>query len=274
MFTQYEAIFPKFPRAAWVCALLWMTGAQAVTVEVQVENFQFSPPVVNINPGDTVRWTWSDGGHSVTSGANCTANGRFDTGIKGAGFTTSMTFDQPGQIPYFCSPHCSIAMTGLVKVAGSTPPPGGKIPKKPLLDFQAMHGVDGLFVGEQNPVRDVVGDELPWTIKSVKGQLLTNGQLTIQVRGLVFTDDPSVPDDKRGINDETQFRGLVSCLTEEGDQIVTKNVATQGFPATSTGNANIKATVALPNPCIAPIVMVIGGSEDNWFAITGFEAPQ
>ncbi len=80
-----------------------------------------------------------------------------------------------------------------------------------------MFGVDGLFVGEDNPIRDVVGDELPWEVRKAKGSLDTNGRLKILVKGLVFKDDPSVPPDLVGKNDETEFRGLVSCLTEDGD---------------------------------------------------------
>ena len=30
--------------------------------------FTFDPDIVNISVGDTVRWTWSGSGHSVTSG--------------------------------------------------------------------------------------------------------------------------------------------------------------------------------------------------------------
>ena len=30
--------------------------------------FAFTPSTVNISVGDTVRWTWADSGHSVTSG--------------------------------------------------------------------------------------------------------------------------------------------------------------------------------------------------------------
>ena len=50
------------------------------------------------------------------------------------------------------------------------------------------------------------------------------------------------------------------------------NVETAGFPATPTGNSFIHAKVALPNPCVAPIVMVLAGSEEKWFSLTGFEA--
>jgi hypothetical protein len=146
--------------------------------------------------------------------------------------------------------------------------PGSKI----ILNFHTMYGVDGPFVGDTNPVRDVVGDELPWEIANfIHGRLDTKGHLTIVVRGLVFKDDPSVPPDLVGRNDEEEFRGLVSCLSEDGDQVVTRNVVTEGFPADVNGNSFIRAVVELPNPCVAPIVMVLAGSEDKWFAMTGFE---
>jgi hypothetical protein len=138
-----------------------------------------------------------------------------------------------------------------------------------------MYGVDGPFVGETNPIREVNGDELPWVVaKFIRGKLDTKGRLEILVRGLVFKDDPSVPPELRGKNDEEQFRALVSCLTEAGNAVVTKNVITVGFPATPDGDSFIKATIDLPNPCVAPIIMVLAGSEDKWFAVTGFEAEE
>ena len=144
---------------------------------------------------------------------------------------------------------------------------------KTLIAFGTMYGVDGPFVGETNSIRGVPGDELPWRIaKSARGRLDTNGHLVIDVRGLVFTDDPEVPAELRGKNDEDAFRGLVSCLSEDGDAVVERNVVTEGFPATPDGNSLINATIELPNPCVAPIVMVLAGSEDKWFAVNGFES--
>jgi hypothetical protein len=138
-----------------------------------------------------------------------------------------------------------------------------------------MYGVDGPFIGDPNAIRGVIGDELPWKVKkSAKGKLFANGLLIIRARGLVFTDDEIVPPEKRGKNDEPTFRGLVSCLTEAGSVVTTSNVMTQPFPATTSGNSDIKEKLTLPNPCVAPIVMVIGGSEDKWFAVTGFEQPK
>src|SRR4051812_26697825 len=66
--------------------------------------------------------------------------------------------------------------------------------RKTILSFRTMYGVDGPFVGDANPVRDVIGDELPWVVNgSVRGELDNRGHLTIFVRGLVFADEPQVP---------------------------------------------------------------------------------
>ena len=142
-----------------------------------------------------------------------------------------------------------------------------------ILTFSTMYGVDGPFVGEDNPIRDVIGDELPWTVDGFAiGDLDTRGHLRILVRGLVFADDPSVPPGLVGTNDEPYFRGLVSCLTETDTGVETQNVITDGFPANVHGDSFIHATLELPNPCVAPIVMILAGSEDKWFAVTGFES--
>jgi hypothetical protein len=144
-----------------------------------------------------------------------------------------------------------------------------------VTSFETMYGVDGPFIGEANPIRGVIGDELPWAITHfVRGELDANGHLIIIVRGLVFKDDPSVPPELRGINDEAQFRGLVSCLTETGDSVTTQNVVTAGFPASKRGDSIINARIELPNPCVAPVVMVLAGSEDKWFAVSGVETEQ
>ena len=138
-----------------------------------------------------------------------------------------------------------------------------------ILAFETMYGVDGPFVGDANPVRGVPGDESPWGVDRAFGTLDSDGNLVIVVRGLVFTDNPDPT--LIGKNDEDDFRGLVSCLTEDGNAVKEANVLTAGFPATPTGDSVIHAKVALPNPCVAPIVMVLAGSEMKWFAMTGFE---
>ena len=144
-----------------------------------------------------------------------------------------------------------------------------------LLAFGEMFGVDGAFVGDTNPVDDIPGDELPWEIAFARGRLGTDGDLRLAVKGVVFKDDPSVPPELRGINDETEFRAAVSCLTEDGGGgVVRQNVTTGGFPANEQGDSVIHAQLTLPDPCIAPAVFVLAGSEDKWFAVTGFETEE
>jgi len=155
--------------------------------------------------------------------------------------------------------------------AHADPAADSRVGNSRIVSFQTMYGVDGPFVGEANPIRGVVGDELPWVVGRVRGDLDTRGRLRLMVRGLVFADDPSVPPKLRGTNDEAEFRGLVSCLTEVGDSVETQSVVTDGFPATASGDSFIDAQLELPNPCVAPVVMILAGSEDKWFAVSGVE---
>jgi plastocyanin len=70
-----------------------------------------------IHPGDTVRWVWTSGAHSTTSGTcagGCSPSGLWDSGV-GSGMTFTHTFTQAGTYPYFCLVHQSM-MTGMVVV--------------------------------------------------------------------------------------------------------------------------------------------------------------
>ncbi|HKE48063.1 MAG TPA: hypothetical protein VKB52_08355 [Rhodanobacteraceae bacterium] len=167
----------------------------------------------------------------------------------------------------------TLALAGASLAASPPSPADQEHGNRRILSFHTMYGVDGPFVGDANPVRDVIGDELPWTVEGfVIGDFDSRGHLTVLVRGLVFADDPSVPPELVGTNDEAEFRALVSCLTETDAGVETQNVITDGFHADVHGNSFIHTTIELPNPCVAPIVMILAGSEDKWFAMTGFES--
>ena len=132
-----------------------------------------------------------------------------------------------------------------------------------VLSFSTMVGVHGGFV-KHNPIRGVRGDYEPWVISSANGSLTTDGHLTLSVRGVIFADGSP--------NDEPTFRALVSCLSDDGHgSVSTVNVSTAPFPATPTGDSDIDTTVSLPRQCVAPIIFVMSGSEDVWFAVTGAE---
>jgi len=142
-----------------------------------------------------------------------------------------------------------------------------------ILSFETMYGVDEGFVKNKS-VRGVEGDELPWEVGSAVGSLTVGGHLTVSVRGIVFTNDPEVPPELRGINDEDSFRALVSCLVSEkehGKKISTVNITTAPFPATRSGDSDIDAQLQLPSDCVAPIIFILSGEEDHWFAVTGAE---
>jgi plastocyanin len=109
-------------------------GGQIFDVIVGPEGneFSFVPDTVNINVGDTVRWTWESDFHSVTSGENCFPDQRFcspdnmhcEAGIlNDTGFVYEFTFTQAGIYHYFCALHCFAGMTGVVNVMRSPPVP-------------------------------------------------------------------------------------------------------------------------------------------------------
>ena len=59
-------------------AVSGVPSATSQIVDVMVgPGFSFAPDTVNISVGDTVRWTWADNGHSVSSGPQCFADSQF-----------------------------------------------------------------------------------------------------------------------------------------------------------------------------------------------------
>jgi hypothetical protein len=156
-----------------------------------------------------------------------------------------------------------ITVTLLLGAQAVSAGPGAKI-----LEAQTMVGVPAGLTGAQalTPLRGIAGGGIPWTLASGKAELSATGHLEIKVRGLVLATGANA-----GSNPAATFRGLVSCVRADG---TFANILTDPFPATTGpasaggGNSKIEATVALPSPCIAPIVFVTsaGGS---WFAATG-----
>jgi len=103
--------------------------ASAATVTVTIasngyNSFFFSPSSVTIQPGDTVRWTWSSSGHSTTSGTPGSPDGIWDSGILNQGAMFSYTFNTAGSFPYYCTVHGACCnMVGTVIVSGPMPTP-------------------------------------------------------------------------------------------------------------------------------------------------------
>ena len=102
------------PLILSVLALLLLApAARAATHNVTVNNFEFNPAVVDIEVGDTVVWTNTDGIHSVTSDDGTS----FSNTAASAPWTFSHTFTAAGSFPYHCEVHTF--MTGTVNVAAA-----------------------------------------------------------------------------------------------------------------------------------------------------------
>lgn len=134
------------------------------------------------------------------------------------------------------------------------------------LENDKMIGVQGAFVGPAVPVRGLAGGGLPWAIGASEVEVKDNGKVEVSFQNLVFAAGPNV-----GKNTVGTMKVVVSCLTVDGGTV---NVSTPAFPvtvATATdpgGDGSIEAKVALPSPCLAPLVFVTT-TTDRWFAVNG-----
>lgn len=107
-----------------------------------------------------------------------------------------------------------------------------------------------------------------WKLKSGKAELKSNGQLEVEVRGLVLNDPTTeayngTPDGVDGV------AAAVLCSSPEGMKIAAQ---TEVVPLAKSGDAKVKAKVALPGGCIAPVVVLRERYEGNiggWLAATG-----
>ena len=98
-------------------------AASAATVDVTIVGSGFSPSTVNIQVGDTVRWTNNTGAtHDVRAD-----DGSF-TGPAGTSWTFSHTYSTPGSFGFYCNfhgfPGGGMAGTVMVASGGGNSQPG------------------------------------------------------------------------------------------------------------------------------------------------------
>jgi len=144
---------PEAARAEFAKQLGLGTGGAAYTVEMGADN-AFSPAVLRVSPGDTIRWVNAgEVGHTTTAyhpdlygkalgipqGAQS-----WDSGILNAGESWSYTVpeDAPaGTYAYFCLPHESLGMVGLIVVGEYRPLSEqftGTLPEQARARFQTL----------------------------------------------------------------------------------------------------------------------------------------
>ncbi len=108
--------------SAFLCAFLVSSSlpAAAKTWIVQAAGMTFTPANLTISQGDSVKWVWVNGTHTVTSGPPCTADGMFNAPLDNTHQTFILQFNNPGSVPYFCVFHCSFGMTGTIMIERSS----------------------------------------------------------------------------------------------------------------------------------------------------------
>lgn len=96
-------------------------GRDEVTVTVGAEAangpFAFDPPAVTVSPGTTVTFDWASDSHNIVvesqpDGASWSGH----ESVENQGFSTRYTFETPGVYEYYCEPHLSVGMKGVVEV--------------------------------------------------------------------------------------------------------------------------------------------------------------
>ena len=104
-----------------------LRGESSVTVTVGAEgntgNFAFGPPAIHVDPGTEVVWEWNGegGSHNVVH-----EEGDYESELTAEeGFTFSHTFESDGMWKYYCQPHKSLGMKGVVVVGTDYPSVGG-----------------------------------------------------------------------------------------------------------------------------------------------------
>jgi halocyanin-like protein len=101
------------------------TGRKSVTVDVGAgeNSVLFDPPAILVDPGTTVVWEWTgDGGtHNVVHDAgDDEGEAAFESELTDEpGATFEYTFEDEAAFRYFCSPHRTIGMKGVVAVGGT-----------------------------------------------------------------------------------------------------------------------------------------------------------
>jgi plastocyanin len=88
---------------------------------VNVEKDKFFPASWSINKGDAIKWRFITGPHAVNSGADCTGDGNFYSGVRQANDSFTFVFKTAGYYQYYDVYNCTSGggMTGLVTVSNT-----------------------------------------------------------------------------------------------------------------------------------------------------------
>ena len=90
-------------------------NSEVHTITVDGTNLRFYPDSLTINEGDSVRFLW---GGELLPHNSVEENGVFDSGEpeREVDYLYNFDFDQAGTYDFFCEPHQSVGMDGVITV--------------------------------------------------------------------------------------------------------------------------------------------------------------
>lgn len=158
-----------------------------------------------------------------------------------------------------------LAAVGTLSLVGATAVGVGASDGNTLVAFGSMTAVTAAeAAAQQANDRGILPGGAPWVITSGSGRVDRQGNLSVQVSGLI------IPVLNPPHNPIANFSATVSCITPDG----VVNVTTGPSAASAAGDSTISATVALAHPCKNPEVFV-GLTRANgqfvWFAHSNVE---
>jgi len=158
-----------------------------------------------------------------------------------------------------------VAVLGALSLVGAATATVGAHEGGTLVEFDSMTGVSAAEAAAQVPNdRGIKPGGLPWVITSGTGEVDRQGNLHVEVTGLII---PTLSPPRNPVG---SFRATLSCLTPHGVVNVTTGPVATGL----AGDATIDATVALPRPCKHPEVFVGTNNAAGafvWFAMSNAE---
>lgn len=101
-----------------IAVIAGITTVKATIRTISVADFKFSPSAVNANVGDTIRWVWSSGTHTTTSGTIPNGATSWNANINSGNTTFDYVIPVAGTYNYFCSIHPQ--MTGTINATSGT----------------------------------------------------------------------------------------------------------------------------------------------------------
>lgn len=100
-------------------SILFINAYAAIHV-VTVANFSFNPNTMNVNVGDTVRFTWSNGSHTTTSVTVPGGAATWDNPMNSNNTVFDYKVTVAGTYNYKCTPHAGSGMVGTFSASGTT----------------------------------------------------------------------------------------------------------------------------------------------------------